>query len=137
MKLIDNFCTKLDEKHFRYQRDTTESGRELLRLGLSGDHFTGLMVYVFFQSDTEAQFKCFNICKFTEEKNLVILQTVNKLNLDYRLVKFAATPEGMVTASIDVMAAEDTAADILFYALSVIHTILDDVYPILMKALYI
>lgn len=137
MKIIDNFCTKLDEKGFHYQRDTTESGRELLRLSLSGDHFTGLMVYIFFSSETEAQLKCLNVCKFTEEKNLVILQTVNKLNIDYRLVKFAARPEGMVTASIDVTATEDTAADILFYALGAIHTILDDAYPILMKALYI
>lgn len=72
-----------------------------------------------------------------EEKNLVILQTVNKLNLDYRLVKFAATPEGTVTASIDVAVTEDTAADILLYALSAFHTILDEAYPILMKALYI
>lgn len=137
MKIIDNFCTKLDEMDFHYKRDTTESGRELLRLGLSGDHFTGLMVYIFFSSETEAQLKCLNVCKFTEEKNLVILQTVNKLNIDYRLVKFAATPEGVVTASIDVMAAEDTTADILFYALRAIHAILDDAYPVLMKALYI
>lgn len=137
MKIIDNFCTKLDEIEWHYKRDTTENGRELLRFGLSGDHFTGLMVYVFFSSENEAQVKCFNVCKFTEEKNLVILQTVNKLNIDYRLVKFAATPEGVVTASIDVMAAEDTAADILFFALRAIHTILDDAYPVLMKALYI
>lgn len=137
MKIIDNFCTKLDEMEFHYKRETTDNGRELLRLGLSGDHFTGLMVYIFFSSETEAQLKCFNVCKFTEEKNLVILQTVNKLNIDYRLVKFAATPEGVVTASIDVMAAEDTATDILLYSLRVIHAILDDVYPVLMKALYI
>lgn len=137
MKITDNFCTKMDERNFHYERDVSENGREMVKLGLSGEHFTSLIVYIFFLSETEAQLKCFNVCKFTEEKNLVILQTVNKLNIDYRLVKFTATPEGTVTASIDVVAAEDTVADIVFCTLSALHSILDDTYPLLMKALYI
>lgn len=136
MKLMDNLCTKLDEIGCNYRCETTSEGETYLSLGLSGDNFPGLHFCVLFDNDASAEIKCFNVCKFPETKNLLMLQVVNSLNCKYRWTTFSATPAGAVCAAISVEATEDTAVEILFGALGRINAIIDEAYPILMKALY-
>ncbi len=136
MKHFDEFCAKLDEMKCHYQSKTNEKGKNIILLVLNGNHYSGLNFYIVFD-DKSAQIKCYNVCKFSEEKNLVILQTVNKLNCDYRWTTFAALPEGTVMVSMDIDMIEETSASILLRSLFNIIEIVDLVYPILMKALYV
>lgn len=134
MKLVNDFCTKLDEIKCNYNK-TEKDGKEIISIGLSGDNFSGIHFLVLFDNNTSAQIKCC-ICKFAEDKNLLMLQVVNQLNIQYRWTTFSALPSGIVDVSIDIEATEDTASEVLFSGLCRMHTIVDKVYPILMKAVY-
>lgn len=135
MKFIEAFCGKLDEIQCRYQRETDSNGQEMLSIGLSGDNFSGLQFFVLFDDDTSAQIRCY-ICKFPPDKNLLALQAVNQLNLKYRWIKFFVESAGVVGVTADIKATEDTASEILFHILCRMNGIIDDAYPILMKAIY-
>lgn len=135
MNHFDEFCAKLDEMKCHYQSETNEQGKNIILIGLSGNHFSGLNFYIVFD-DNSAQIKCFDVCKFSEDKNLIMLQTVNKLNCDYRWTTFAAIPEGKVIVSMDIDMIEKTSASILLRALFNMNGIIDEAYPFLMKALY-
>ena len=135
MTFADAFCGKLEEIHCNYRRGTDDDGQDTLFLGVSGDSFSGLQLGVLFDDNTSAQIHC-HICKFPTTKNLLALQMVNQLNLKYRWTKFSATSSGVVRVTVDVMAAEDAAADVLFHNLCRMNAIIDEAYPILMKAIY-
>ena len=135
MEFMETFCGKLDEIQCPYQRATDSNGQEMLSIGLSGDHFDGLQFFLLFDDDTSAQIRCY-ICKFPPDKKLLALQVVNQLDLKYRWVKFFVESSGAVGATADVKATEDTAAEILFHILCRMNGIIDDAYPILMKAVY-
>lgn len=136
MKLMDNLRTKLEEIGCNYNCETTSEGEAYLSLRLSGSSFTGLPFCVFFDNDISAQIKCFQVCKFPEAKNLLMLQMMNSLNCKYRWTTFSATSAGIVCVAINVEATEDTAAEMLMSALYRLNVIIDQAYPILMKALY-
>lgn len=136
MKLMDNLCTKLDEIGCKYDCETTSKGEVYLSLRLSGSNFTNLHFCVFFDNDVSAQIKCFQVCKFPEDKNLLMLQMMNNLNYKYRWVTFSATSTGIVCVEINVEATEDTAAEMLMNAMYRLNVIVDKAYPLLMKALY-
>lgn len=135
MKFIEEFCDKLDEIQCRYQRETDNEGQEMIFIGISGDNFSGLQYFVLFDDDTSAQIRCY-ICKFPPDKNQQSLQAVNQLNLKYRWTKFFVEPAGVVGVTADIKATEYTAAEILFHILCRVNGIIDDAYPILMKAVY-
>lgn len=135
MTFVDAFCGKLEEIHCNYRRGTDDDGQEMLCLGVSGDHFSGLQFGVLFDNKASAQIHC-HICKFPAEKNLLALQTVNQLNLKYRWTKFCVKSSGEVRVTMDVQATEDTAADVFIHSLYMMNAIIDQTYPVLMKAVY-
>lgn len=135
MKLTDRFCALLDEKKCRYTR-ADEGEKEIVSLGLAGDNFAGLHFHVMVDNDVSAQVKCVNVCKFPEEKNLLILQMCNQLNYKYRWTTWSVSPSGMVGAQIDMEATEETATELLFRYLCRLNNIIDEAYPTLMKAIY-
>lgn len=135
MKFMDAFCGKLDEVQCPYQRATDSKGQEMISIGLSGDHFSGLQYFLLFDNDTSAQIRCY-ICKFPPDKNLSALQIVNQLNRRYRWIKFFVESSGAVGATADIKATEDTAAEILFHILCRMNGIIDDAYPTLMRVIY-
>ena len=136
MKLFDDFCAALDEMKISYKNMLNQDDRDIVSIGLSADNYSGINVFIIFD-EKSAQIKCFEICKFSEDKNLIMLQTVNKLNCDYRWVTFSVTPEGKVGASIDVDINETTSAKDIISKLSRINNIMDLAYPVIMKALYV
>lgn len=136
MKLFDEVCSALNEMKLNYKGMPDQEGRDILAIGVSADNYTGLNVYIFFD-EKSVQIKCFEICKFPEDKNLIMLQTVNKLNCDYRWVTFTAIPDGKVSASIDIDTKETTTANDVISTLSRINSIMDIAYPVIMKALYV
>lgn len=135
MKTVDDFCGKLNEMKCNYKSEGGENGKEVISIGLSGDNFSGLQFIVIFDNDTSAQIKCC-ICKFTEDKNLLMLQVVNQLNNQFRWTTFSALPSGIVNASLDVETTENSGSEIFLHSLYRIHTIVDKAYPVLMKAIY-
>lgn len=136
MKLFDDFCAALDEMKISYKNMLNQDDRNIVSIGLSADNYSGINVFIIFD-EKSAQIKCFEICKFSEDKNLIMLQAVNKLNCDYRWVTFSVTPEGKVGASIDVDINETTSATDIISKLSRINNIMDLAYPVIMKALYV
>lgn len=136
MKLFEEFCSTLDEMKLNYKSMADQNGTDIVSLGLQGDNYSGLYVYIIFD-DRSVQIKCLEICKFPEDKNLIMLQTANKLNCDYRWVKFTAEPSGKLGASIDFEIDDKTSSKDAVAVISKINSIIDLAYPIIMKALYV
>lgn len=135
MTFVDAFCGKLEEIHCNYKHGTDDEGQETVYLGISGENFSGLQCGMLFDPKPSVQIHC-HICKFPAEKNLLALQTVNQLNLKYRWTKFCVTSSGVVRVTVDVEATEDTATAVFFHSLYLLNAIIDESYPILMKAIY-
>lgn len=141
MKVVEQFTKAMESNNIKFEHQSVgEEGRkkEYVRIGFSGNNFTGLTFHIYFDEEEScsAQMLCDDICKFTESKNLLMLQTVNALNAKYRWVTFFMSENGRVNASMSVAFTEDTSEQLLMKNLEHLIRIVDIAYPILMKALY-
>ena len=76
--------------------------------------------------------------KIPEEKRLPILEACNMLNEDYRFLKFGLDSDGDVYVSYDFLKASYTCTgEMAFELVRRTFSILDDAYPVLMRALYV
>lgn len=138
MKTIDKLSEMFNEQKIRHTKATTTEGADYLTVGVKGDAFSGLFVQIFFDEEkmNSASLRIFDVCKFSEEKSLTMLKTVNILNNKYRWVTFSISPERKMNAGMDVYYTEETACEVLFRALNHMGSVVDSAYPDVMKALY-
>ncbi len=138
MKAIDKLSEMFNEKNIKHTKGTTVEGADYLTVGIKGEAFSGLFVQIFFDEEkmNSASLRIFDVCKFNEDKSLMMLKTVNVLNNRYRWVTFSISPERKMNAGMDVRYTEETACEMLFLALNCIGNIVDSAYPEVMKALY-
>lgn len=142
MKVSEQFMEALKENSIHYnhqnmEENGKETGTEFVTITGGAKNFSGLTVHwIFKRDDDSVNVRCFEICRFSEEKNLIMLQTVNSLNYTYRWVTFSISPERKVTAEMSVAFTDESAKEILMGSLHRFYAIVDEAYPVLMRALY-
>lgn len=142
MKAVEQFITALRNYNIKYDYKAIEEEgmeKEYITVRSGGKNFSDLTIHFLFdeESSKSVNIRCFEICRFSENKNLIMLQTVNSLNYTYRWVTFSVSSEGTVCAEMSVAFTDESAQEILMDSLSRVFSIIDIVYPVLMKALYI
>lgn len=142
MKAVEQFITALKENKIGYdcQKIGDEgAARECVSIRGNGKNFPALAVHFLFDEEgsNSVNIRCFEICKFPENKNLIMLQTVNSLNYTYRWVTFCVSPEGAVWAEMSVAFTDESAQEILMRSMVRVFNLIDVAYPVLMKALYV
>lgn len=126
------FMRQMDAKGIKYE----DKDEFIVKVTFSGDHLKSIPVYIFFDQDGEpmVQFKCWNIANFKgkEDKGIV---ACNKLNAEYRWVKYYLDSDADVVASIDAYIDEMTCGDECIKLVSRVVNITDDAYPTFVRAM--
>ena len=141
MKSVEQFLNFLEENGVKAEHQVLDNGEnknECVNIGFSGENIPGMKFRIIFdpEGSGSAQIFCNEVCKFQEEKNLIMLQTVNILNAKYRWVTFYVMDGGIVNANASIAFTDDSANQILTDYLRHFVGVVDTAYPILMKALY-
>ena len=91
---------------------------------------------VIFDKDGEGlvALRCWSFGKVPEGKRGALLEACNKLNSDYRWVKFYIDDDGDIATSLDAVIDIDTVGPEVIQLVSRMVSIYDGAYPTLMKA---
>lgn len=141
MKAVEQFIKAMESNDLKFSHQVLDEDghkKEYVRTSFSGHNFTGLSFHILFDEEgsNSAQLICNEICKFSEPKNLLMLQTVNALNAKYRWVTFFVAEGGVVNANMSLAYTDDSSEQLLLRGLEQFVRVIDVAYPILMKALY-
>ena len=125
------FANYMDAKGIKY----TERDERTLKVSYSGENKETITIFAFFDKDGDpvVQFKCWEICNF---KNAIDkgMAACNKLNYEYRWVKFYIDGDGDIIADVDAMLDDATCGATCLTQLRRMVSIIDDVYPTFAKA---
>ena len=127
------FMRHLDRQGIGYE----ERDEFTLRIIYGGDNLKNIPIVVYFDEDGDpfVQCKCWEIANFKgkEGKGLI---TCNKINLEYRWVKFTLDQDADIVASIDGYIDSDTCAEVTTALVQRVGNITDDAYPEFAKAMW-
>lgn len=136
---VTNVINYLEEKEIKYTHFPAEGEltRDVIQVLYTGEHGNSLRFAFFFDEDGESvNLKCFDIAKANAEKLMNMYVTLNTINCDYRWIKLYLNEENEIVASTDAIIDPETAGAECFELLLHLLSILDDVYPNIMKSLW-
>ena len=130
-----NFTDKLNSRNLRFTHyDAEENRKECVRISFNGDHGNTVTLMFFFDDDgTTVNIKVFSITRVPSEKLMDMYVLLNELNCDYRWVKFYLDEDNEVTVSGDAVIDAATAGEELCELMYRYLSIIDDIYPRIMK----
>ncbi len=120
------------EKHKYSYMGIDEDGDEQVNVSFAGDNVDTIEVKIFFDEDLDAvSMRSWRVIKFSKSDMAKVMELVNKLNNDYKFVKFVVDEEDLsVDAEIDCPLRDDAnAGEIAYDALYYIVMIVDEAYP--------
>ena len=127
------FMKHLDHMDVGYE----ERDDYTLKTYYNGENLKTIPIIVYFDEDGDpmVQFKCWDIANFKgkEGKGLV---ACNKINNEYRWIKFSIDEDADIVASCDAYIDIDTCADICSQLALRMGGIIDDAYPEFAKAMW-
>jgi len=111
--------------------------QNVIRVGWNLHNTSITMLFSFDEDDHDVHIQGFDFLKVAEENYAKSLKVVNDLNQKYRWVKFTLdTERGMVAVEDDAIIDVDTcAAEVNELMLRMAH-IVDESYPVFMKAMW-
>lgn len=125
----------LDKNDKKYEYDEREGAADVVTLKFSGQNFQYITIRFFFDPDCcSVAVRCFSICQFDEKTLAAGVYESNKLNNEYRWLKFSIDDDNEATAAIDAVITPENSGEVCYELLARSVNIIDDVYPRLMKA---
>ena len=105
--------------------------------GISGEKYSGLEV-VFFSpdDDNDVAVRIMKICKVPSDRMAHMLVAVNKCNEKFRYVKLVIDKDRDVNLEYDMPLKNENVGDIAVEMLVRIMKMMEEIYPVLMKAMY-
>lgn len=127
--------------YMRYMQENdikfTELNEDVVRVSYIGDNFSSIVIYVIFQGeDTDVQFRCEDIAKVNPNKVNEAIVACNKLNAEYRWVKFYVREDGELRAEMDAVIDAQTVGEECSIGVQRMVRIVDEAYPKIMGALW-
>ena len=125
-KMLRLFTAKLDKMGVKY---TVNSERHVIMLRYRGDHFKELAFTFTFDKDGKSvSLRVFSIAKFKDDYLSYAYRFCNKMNVEYRWIKFYVDKDNELTAAMDAVINPETVGEECFEILARAVTIVDDVY---------
>ena len=134
-----NMAAKLVSQYFE-SKDTkaAELREDVLRVGWG---FKGGSIEIFFAFDeegTHVHLEGMNFIKVPQEKYDAIYKVLNECNYTYKHVKFVLdTSDGQISARDDAIIQLDTCGPECFELMIRMVQIVEDAYPMFMKAMWV
>ena len=121
----------LDQKGVKYR----EPKDELLHVVYRGDKLNEIGIIIDFQSEgNRAQFMCFSIGKYEQDQYAKGLIACNACNAKYRWVKFYLDNDNNTVVQADAILDEANCGEEVFELIQRMVGIIDETYPVFMKA---
>ncbi len=124
-----------DSKDLRYSM--TDDGKAILT-GFGLENLDGIkMIIIFDPDDDSVHLATSGIAKYPDTKKNEVFELVNSLNRKFRWIKFVAdVNENCITAEDDAVIQLDSCGEEVFELCMHFASIVDEAYPIIMKALF-
>ena len=135
MSFKEAFTDFLDSKGLKYQ-DVNE--RTVKLTWESKVSAAGLRVVVYFAEENRnnAHFICNGFCSVPDEKQVDLMVVCNALNKQYRWFKFYVDDDGDVMVEDDAILSMDNVGDECLELIVRMVNVVDEVYPVFMKAIW-
>jgi hypothetical protein len=133
-----NFTSYLDSKGVRYDyHEATSERNEYVKITFGGKNAESVSTTFFFDSNgTSINVKSFSIAKIPSNKLMDMYVSLNELNAQYRWVKFYVDSDNEVTVSGDVIVDPSNSGTECYEIMIRYISIIDDVYPNIMKVIW-
>lgn len=131
MSYKSQFLRHMDNEGIRYD-DLKEF---VVKITYNGDNLESIPVLVFFDEDNDpiVQLKCWNIANF-KGKEEIGYEVCNRMNNQWRWVKFYIDDDADIVASIDAYIDMDTCGEECLNLVRRVVNITDEAYPEFAKA---
>lgn len=136
MDAIQEISRKFDELELHY-RVTQGKNSDVIRLNMSTD--SGAKTeYVIFPSgkESDVSVRVYGIVKVPENKREALMKVCNELNSKYRYAKFVMDTDRDVNVEYDIARNNGALADTVMEIIVRFHKIIDEAYPMLMRAIW-
>lgn len=138
---MENMSAKMVGSYFqseglKFEFDGDE--QEVIRISFNADNLESIRISLFFdKEDKNVAVRCFNLAKVEEARKSKVYEACSKLNDDYRWAKFCIDEQdNTVTAAVDAVIRMDVAGEICHELVMRMVNIVDEAYPVLMKAMW-
>lgn len=138
---MENLAAKVtaaffDSKNLHYEM--LGDDREAIRAGFSMKNREAIRVVMIFSDDnTDVKIRAYEVAKVPEGRAEKVYQVCNKLNRQYRWVKFYYNEDDRnIIAEDDVIIQLDNCGDEALQSCVQMVRIIDDAYPEIMRAIY-
>lgn len=125
-----------DEKGVKYER-LGDLGEIMVSRFKQKNRDSIDVIVIFDEDSTSAKIRSYNIAKFGDDKKEILYRICNELNSQYRWIKFYVDEnDNSITAEDDAVIQLDSCGDEILRCSSQLVKIVDDTYPVIMKAIY-
>ncbi len=127
-----DFIAKLEEEDMNYSFDGMQStGNEVVNLPFSSDTYGDVNYRFFFNKECNiSSIRVWNIIDFDAASRAEVLDVCNKLNDDWKFVKFVLDDsDNSVTVSFDNVLPETETEEVTWVMFLRMHNIIKDAYP--------
>ena len=104
--------------------------------GVRGENCDFDILFISRDNDSDASMRIFNLAKFPADKMPAICTAVNECNGKYRYLRFTADDDNTITAGYDFPVRIDNVGTCAVELCMRAMDIVDNCYPIIMKAIY-
>ena len=137
LQTTKNFCRYMDAKDVRYDAKERDGKSDWVNVKYKGDNASKIDMQFFFGTDEGVvALRVFSIVQVPGSKTASMLELLNELMQEYRWLRFYLDSDNEVTAAMDAVITPETSAPVTFEMLSRTVSIVDDIYPRLMKLLW-
>lgn len=132
MKFKKRFISDLEREGIKF----TDVDENRVKISYRADNSDDITILVVFDKDDDGivAFKCWSFGKAPSRNRGTLLECCNSLNAKYRWVKFFIDDEDDITADADAIVDLDTVGAECIQMVKRMVNIIDESYPLLMKA---
>ena len=125
-------------EYMRREKIKYEDVREhVMKISFKGNNLTSIPIFIYFDEDGDPvlSVKCWNITNFENHTDLAVT-VCNELNEKYRWVKFYVDRDADIIAELDAYVDDQNCGPVCASLVRRMVSIVDDAYPVLMRALW-
>lgn len=130
----EKFQSAMDERNIKYG----EVEDNCIMIAFSGNNSDNIAIEVFFNPDGEndVALRCWSFGSVPDGKKANVLEACNKLNDEYRWVKFSIDKDNEICCAMDGLICEENAGEACLEFVQRMAQIYDESHPVLMKAFW-